>query len=57
MSGCHVGYITGFGREENVIDALTIKRGEDLAGLEGPKLNGIVIGSTVTDERTVKGKV
>jgi len=47
--------MTGFGQEENVIDMLTIKRGEDLAGLEGPKLNGIVIGST--DERAVKGKV
>ena len=31
MSGCRVGYMT-----------LTIKSGEDLAGLEGPKLNGIV---------------
>ena len=55
MSGCRVGHMTGFGQEENVIDMLTIKRGEDLAGLEGPKLNGIVIGST--DERAVKGKV
>ena len=38
--------MTGFEREENAIDTLTIKRGEELAGLEGPKLNGIVIGST-----------
>jgi len=33
--------MTGFGREENVIDTLTIKRGEDWAGLEGQKLNVI----------------